>query len=87
MRSSPSLPPLAYGRLPMRRLATILLLVLLVGCAQIRQGIDAKRAYNDAKAGVLIQGVCDMSLGASLRIAPADKRAADALCGGEPLPQ
>ena len=63
----------------------LILILLLAGCAQIQAGLQAKRAYNDAKAETLLQGVCDMSLGASLRIPPADKRAADALCGGEPM--
>jgi len=58
--------------------------LLLGGCegvvakgADISQdGVRSKQAYNDAKALVLVQAPCDISLGAAQRVLTADQRAA-----------
>ncbi|MEE8598283.1 MAG: hypothetical protein V3S69_01975 [Dehalococcoidales bacterium] len=65
----------------------IVLVLFLGGCAYVPTVIGAKQAYNDTKAKALTVAVCDMSIGAYFRLPPMQRRAVEALCGGESMPR
>ncbi len=79
--------------MPAAAMAALMLSLLLGACTTVQQAalktaIEKRRAYNDGKAQVLLLGPCDMSVGAYWRsLTPYQRRAVEALCGGESMPR
>jgi len=62
---------------------TLLLVFLLGGCAYTTKLVSGKKAYNDEKAKLATEVMCDISIGAYHRVLnDAEQCAADILCGG-----
>ncbi len=54
--------------------------------AALDAAIEKKKAFNDGKAQLLLQGPCLIPVGTYYRsLSPSQRRATQALCGGEPI--
>lgn len=60
--------------------------VLLGGCTFGPFAIQRIQRANDAAADLAFKAPCAVPFGAVMRRSVSDRRAAEAMCGGEPMP-
>lgn len=74
------------------KLLTILALIALTGCnaaqqAAIDAAVQQRKAVADQEAELSLVLPCGMTVGAFFRLSVNQRRAVEALCGGEPMPR